>query len=161
MGVDRAESEAKRKTISIPLKEDGTIDTETMRESTREKLTKALGASPLVGSFSVDDAAIIYDGLGSLEAWAAVKFFGVEPELAKLFLYSQEEKQVLAEPTAKVLSKYMPNVGRFKDEATLILSLYAIHQNKFMELQNIRAKMAGMPGTLATAAGSGEGGRPQ
>jgi hypothetical protein len=93
-------------------------------------------------TISPAETAFVYDGLGTLEAWVAVRFFGVPQDLAAMLHYTADEKAMLSEPTAKVLSKYLPAMGRFKDEAALIFGLVAIHQAKMAHIGAVMAKRA-------------------
>lgn len=93
-----------------------------------------------VVSISAGEVGFVYDGLGALKMWAAVRFFGVPADIAGVLSYTEEEKAHLAEPTAKVLSRLLPSLGKYKDEAALLFGLYQIEQAKIMRLNQLMAE---------------------
>lgn len=132
-------------TLSIPLKEDGSIDTENMRDSTKEKLQRAMSTAPVslvVGeSLKPEDVIPLLDALGAIKRWAAIKFFGIDTGVAAVQLYSPGEKEITAPPLAKVIGKYIPAVSKYADEAALILTLYAIESDKWQRMVAMQAEL--------------------
>jgi hypothetical protein len=128
------EPKSPRRTLNIPLTESGAADWEHMREATQAKFRKILAEAPRpIDPIEISSAEVgmLYDGLGALESWIAAKFFQVDARLASLaFRYSDDEKAILAEPTARVLKKYGGAAIAYKDEMTLIMILYALHARK-------------------------------
>lgn len=159
-----SEDKKSRKVLTIPLNDDGTANLEGMRDSTNEKLRKALGVESISATptFSVEDVSFLYDGLGGIESWFFVKFFGVPQDLANVFLYTPQDKEALGPPTAKLAAKYLPAMYKYKDEAALVMALYAIHQAKLNFVKGEIAKRvatgapAPAPAPLAAAAAAGE-----
>jgi len=118
--VPPPEPEAKPR-LSFALNPDGTVDFESMRSSTREKLrqvysdpatAKALGlvpeSTPTVNIFNPAMVAGMYGLLGTIETAILPKFFPKVPEhlFRQVFTYTPQEVELLTPPTARVLNKY-------------------------------------------------------
>lgn len=141
--------------ISIPLTKDGQIEWDSMRGTTREKL-KGIIASPetakVIGSAAPVAAAIevfdpmwcgsIFDAVGKIEVFTAVKLYKFSPEVAEAaFTYTQLEKEKLAGPTAKVINKYAPIwMEQFKDEIALAMLFVTITAMKFQMASMLQAQ---------------------
>jgi hypothetical protein len=131
--------------LAVPLTEDGRADTSGMRAETREKLKRMIAdeglarelglrdtSEPAPALFSEQDIGFLYDSLGSLEAWAFQLLLKIPAPIAnKCFLYTREEKQLLAPATVAVLSKHASGwMVQYKDECLLALLLVSIHRAK-------------------------------
>lgn len=130
--------------ISIPLKEDGSIDLERMRDKTKGKLKAALQSTPGLNesapTATVEQVYIfppqaihaMYAATGMLEAVLAVRFFKVPEPLAKAtFAYTAQELAVLTPPTERVLTKYASEwMLKYKDEIALATLLTSITISK-------------------------------
>lgn len=137
-----------------PLAEqpDPAADTEAKRGRGRPPGSTSKKAAEPVVTISAGEVGFVYDGLGALKMWVAVKFFGVPPDLAGVLSYTEEDKARVAEPTARVLSKLLPSLGKYKDEAALILGLYDIEQSKIMRLNALMAERAAQGGPVLVQA---------
>lgn len=137
------------KRISLKLKDDNSIDLESLRGSTAKTLREAIKATAarpdgakalgLSGDaapelmFTPEFCGTIYSGVGFVESLLAQRFFAIDADIAKsVFVYSDEERKLLGEPTAIVLSKYAPTgAGKYKDELQLASLLLGITAAKF------------------------------
>lgn len=136
--------DGRKKSLNIPLRDDGTVDFDGMRPSTREKYEKAVGpatAAP-VTLLTGSDVAPLFDGLGTLQAWCAVKFFGIPADLARALQYDKEEKEMLCEPSARIIQKHLPAMSKWKDEAAVLFLLYSITQQKITLINARLAELA-------------------
>lgn len=133
--------------IAIPLRDDGSIDTSIMRESTKQKLREAMNKSPEFQSKTVSGAEVqifhpamiggLYDMLGALESVVVQNVFKIPEPIAKQFCaYTPPEKEALAGPTVRVLNKYAAEwMIKYQDElalATLLTSLTIAKVNAAM-----------------------------
>jgi hypothetical protein len=156
---------ADRVAIAWYVGEDGKIQWDRMRESTREQMKALLANKEVLEQLGISKAEVIapgievfdpswcgalYDGLGTVEQIIATRFFKASPKVAaEVFTYSKVEKDKLAEPTAKVINKYAPEwLIRFKDEIALAGLLVSMTMAKIaalsalmqLEIQLERAK---------------------
>jgi hypothetical protein len=116
---------SERIVLTFPLDEDSTIK---LRELLKNPdVLKNVGpiASEVIRS---EWCGKLYDGLGKVLALVAVKVKGVPPEIAsEAFLFSEAEKNTLAEPTARVVNKYATEwMIRFQDEIGLAFLIVSI-----------------------------------
>lgn len=149
LSTDSPESETQR--VSFSVRADGTIDADSLRSATREKLRKvftdpalpsALGIAAPASAQSVEDAAVmqsiaggLYDGLSALSI-ALARRAGYTIEQARVLVFTTEEKTALADPTARVIDKYFPDFGgRYRDEIMLAFLLTNIMGGKIMMLR--------------------------
>jgi hypothetical protein len=133
--------EEKVNRISIPLNKDGQIEWDSMRGSTQAKVRALMGEGsgkpdPSSAPVEVFDAAwtgTMFDMVGKIEAFAAMKLYKFSPEVAeKAFTYTPAEKEKLAVPTARVINKYAPVwLEKFKDEIALAGLFVTITAMKF------------------------------
>ncbi len=134
--------------ISIPLTKDGQIEWDSMREKTREKVKQLIGApsgAPSAAPVEVFDPAwtgAMYDTIGKIESFAAVKLYKFTPEIADLaFAYTPAEKEKLAGPTAKVINKYAPAwLEQFKEEIALAMLFVTFTAVKFQMASALMAQ---------------------
>lgn len=119
--------------IQITLKEDGTIDLESMRASTRERLEKALsntsGFSSAVSpgakgedlSFGEDEANTLLDLMGTIDATAASAIYKIPSEITtKAFTFTPYHREKINPPLARVINKWAPSaLKQWKDEIGL------------------------------------------
>lgn len=121
--------------LQISLNEDGSIDWESMRDSTKEKVRAAIrssnigtAATPEVLMFNPAMVSGMYDMLGAIEATVAQRFGKIPAHVAKAcFTYTPAEKQALEGPTVRVLNKYIPDwMIKYQDEIALASTLIAL-----------------------------------
>jgi hypothetical protein len=122
--------------LQVSLKEDGSIDWDTMRESTKEKVKQMIRSSGIPGNgvqaeaqmFNPQMVSGMYDMLGAIEATVAQRFGKIPPHIAKqVFTYTSAEKQSLEGPTIRVLNKYIPDwMIKYQDEIALASTLIAL-----------------------------------
>lgn len=119
--------------IQITLKEDGTIDLESMRASTRERLEKALSntsgfssvASPGAKgedlSFGEDEANTLLDLMSAINAPAASAIYKIPSEITtKAFIFTPYHREKINPPLARVINKWAPSALKmWKDEIGL------------------------------------------
>ncbi len=141
--------------LVIPLDAEGRLDLSSYRPGSRERLKRALMDGALLGELGINPEPIdeftpknckgLYSLLNEFCVWAAsTPFFGVPPELARQALaYSDEDMEILAEPTCAVLNKRASNfLLKHKDEALLLSALISVHQRKVMYLAALMKKRA-------------------
>lgn len=134
----------------------GKIVFEGMRPSTKDKIrvllddpriAKELGVSANVSSASSaeNDALagvvvnVLYDAIGSLAViLAKSRGFGSHAELLR---YTEQEKEQLAAPTLKVLSKYDLLGGKYADELLLVAAVGSITAGHIMAMTQAAAAM--------------------
>lgn len=136
------------KRLSFPLRADGTIDAESLRTSTKQSLRTALldpnlSAALGVSSVAPQDTKMLaqltgglFDGL-SLIAVALAQRVGYDASQAAIVALTPDDKDVLAEPTAKVIDKYFPDLGgKYRDEIMLCLALTNVVAAKVLLLRS-------------------------
>jgi hypothetical protein len=149
---------APRERIAILLREDGSVDLGSMRDTTRQKFKDALTktaelkeSAPVASSpDDLPDAAIgaIYNILGTLETMAAARWCG--PEIAARYMpFSEQEIAILTDPTKRVLIKHVGTLGKWQDETALVMILVQLHFQKFAEM---KTALAAQQPELAAAA---------
>jgi hypothetical protein len=138
--------------LSLILDDDGKIDTSSMRSATRERLTAALADQSLFsrlgmsgnGSmhqpvndslFDANVCAILYGAAGSIMAAIAVKSGYPVDQVVAVVPFTPAEIETLAPLTGKVLDKWIPVSGKYKDEAMLGLALFGIVNAKLAQLK--------------------------
>jgi hypothetical protein len=148
--ADTPAAEVKR--LSLILDDDGKIDTSSMRSATRERLTAALADQSLFsrlgmsgnGSmhqpvndslFDANVCAILYGAAGSIMAAIAVKSGYPVDQVVAVVPFTPAEIETLAPLTGKVLDKWIPVSGKYKDEAMLGLALFGIVNAKLAQLK--------------------------
>lgn len=134
----------RRQSVAIPVDKTGKVAIEDLSEKARARLVsmlndpavRALGVTPAADAGAVDPAVtgILYDAIGSLASSIAVAT-GHTVDSAKLLAFTADEKASLAEPTAKVLSKYSGAWAKWQDEIALGMLLTAILQGKVQRLE--------------------------
>ena len=150
--------------ILIPLTMDGSVDWNRIRTPNRQakvrrilkelktKLPPPPGAAadgaPASASaapldlFNAQWTDLAIDSVGRLEFAAAVRA-GCTRDEARLFLYSPDEKKLLADPLARVLNKYGNQwLARYQDECALAALLISIHATKVTAVQAMRQARA-------------------
>jgi hypothetical protein len=128
--------------IAIPLRNDGSIDLDSMRESTKEKLRAAIGATPGMGSGGSAPAQVavfppqmvfaLYGAMGAAESLVAQRVGKVPREIAdRVFTYSPQEMELLVPPTSRVLQKYAAEwMIKYQDEIALAVLLTSVTMAK-------------------------------
>jgi hypothetical protein len=141
--------------LGLPVKE-GKIFWEGVRATRRDELRKILRDSlppevpitipPMVNA-TITNA--LYDVLVQLGALAATRTTGCTIDQAlHAFALTEAEKTALADPTTKVLNKYLPPtlLDRYGDEIVLTLLLVTITRGKLAILQaTLRGPVAVTP----------------
>lgn len=105
----------KKKGIFVPTTDDGTIDFQRFKEGQREKFEDVIRSLPGDAQKSAVPFAVnrefiptMYDAI-SMVIQTVGKFALKWPaDLAGLMRYSEEQKEKLTEPTAKVIERYSP-----------------------------------------------------
>lgn len=140
--------------LIIPLKEDGTVDLERMRESTKQRLFQAVAGLEAQAEEDLAEQAralkavvpAIYKVLGTIEGLVASWVTKVPREEAiRIFDYGPGEIQALSEPTANILAKHASNIAAYKDEISLALILTAIHQEKIAAIMELKKEYVQRP----------------
>lgn len=136
--------------LSLPLKGDGSIDLEGMRSSTVDKLRIALAgtkglqseqATPARDPSQVPDfmVQVVYSLIGSIEV--AIMSRKYPRDIAQqAFTYTPADLEVLTEPTKAVLAKYLPLLGKYNEEAALLMALGSIHIQKMAVINAYMAR---------------------
>lgn len=141
--------------LSVAITNDGTLDIERMREKNRKQLVdavratlatpegaKALGVTPEEAPIIFDDefCGQLYDLLTMVEVPVFAQMLHVDADIsAQCFAYTKQEKDVLAHPTAIVLSKWIPSTAaKWKDEVYLSMLLLAIHKVKMESARKLQ-----------------------
>lgn len=137
--------------LSIPLTEAGCLDNGSARPDTRAKLRLVVMDPELGGmiglpkppepeaeavTFSIAEVRYVFQVVGELEAWLVARGFGLPMDDArKIFHYTAQEMQDIAEPAAACLTRYAPKILReHKELFALVMALVAIHQQKLLHL---------------------------
>lgn len=129
----REETASVKPKLSVPLREDGSFDLDSMRASTIDKLKQAIagtpgvsatvnsGASGVVMEFPPMVIYTLYGGIGAVEAMIASFGFKVPRTIAdSVFTYTPDELNALVPPTSRVLSKYASDwMIKYQDEIAL------------------------------------------
>jgi hypothetical protein len=133
--VEAAAAPSDPRRVTITLTESGEFDFESMRSKTRDRVRAAVAAvapapaaapAPLSSSlFDESLCVVLYEAIGSI-AVALARKNGYPIEQAQTLAFTDEEKRGLAPLTSKVLDKWLPNSGKYAEEATLALALFGI-----------------------------------
>lgn len=135
--------------VTITLDENGGLDLDSMRESTREKVVSAFTKSR-AGLFPAIPKAPVkrwsefgiraaYSVLGAVEVGIAERKY--PPELAQTFAYTDEDIHELMEPTQAVLARYAGNV-QHQELIDLALALVGVHTQKLFLVNRAMAEYA-------------------
>lgn len=129
--------------IAATIRPDGALDLDSMRPATRERLLKAIKATPLPGAESHDMskaveelkplAMMLYSTMGSVAASIAMAS-GYTRDQASVLLFTSQEQIGLAEPTARVLLKHSASLA-YADEAILATALLGVIMAKVNALK--------------------------
>lgn len=132
--------------VVVAIDASGGIDVEGMRPKTVERLVEAIrksqsGLFPSAPAAAVKrwpDFAVrgLYGLLGAAETAAAARKYPMEIASA-VFMYSDQEMEILMEPTQGVLAKYAGNLDRWQEEIALGLVLIQVHFAKLHTLKRI------------------------
>lgn len=170
--AEREKDTLRASRLSVPLTGSNGIDWEHMRESNREQVKNVIGGwlrdpkiaadfgieKPLIEVFSADWCASIYDAIGAVERSFAPKLFGCSQEAANFaFTYSEQEKTVLAKPTAAVINKYAFDwMIRFKEEIQLALLIFSITGAKIALAKSMTEFKSKAPDAVPATAPNGK-----
>jgi len=135
--------------LALPLNEDGTIDTESMRSTTRERLKTAFSDPSLAGKLGLQSeqprsaetlftpmvCSILYEAASGVAMAIAVSRGGYTPEQASVLKFTRDEVETLAPLTGRVLDKWIPSSAKYQDEAMLALALFGIINGKLAMLR--------------------------
>lgn len=128
--------------ITFNLTDDGKIDLGRTTDETKARIKTAFsGHEELFGLVppgprpqlvSVGMCAHLYGLLGEVEGQLAQRVWGLTPtEADRIFTFGPDDVNVLAEPTADVLNKYVSVASlKYKEELSLALALLYVHQRK-------------------------------
>jgi hypothetical protein len=132
------------------LDNEGRIEVDSMRSATKDKLKTALQDPTLLGRlgivggatappadtlFDTNVCAILYGATGSIMAAVAVKAGYPVDQVLAVVPFTPGEIETLAPLTGKVLDKWIPMSGKYKDEAILGLALFGIINAKLAQLK--------------------------
>lgn len=132
--------------LSVQLTDDGArIAWDRLRADSREKLrrvladpeaVKQLGATMPAATVTVDPmiCGVLYDALSSI-AVSLARASGYAVDRAAVLRFNDEEKAMLAAPTAAVFAKYSDALGAYQEEFTLAMLLFAILSGKVAVLR--------------------------
>lgn len=146
------EKDGTRVTIGYIVDASGKIQLDRMRGKTKEQLKELLENSDLQrelgisgsvrsseSAFNVGFCSQLYDGLGMIMSALGGKM-GIDEESAELLKYNDTEKEMLAEPTAKILAKHSPEwINKVQDEIALCFLLSTITYSKFEKAKELAA----------------------
>lgn len=157
--------------ISIKIKDDGTIDFDSMRDATASAFKTALAKSATDPKnlaklglapqqqptlFPPQFCEQIFDGIGRVTGIVYVKATKIPPvpinangttillpvAVAKVFEYTDEEKKALAKPLSVVLSKHAPaTLAKYSDEIQLAWTFASINMAKIEECNRMVASV--------------------
>lgn len=144
--------------LAVTLREDGTIETEGMRAGTKDRLKKALsdeslgerlGLSasmhqPIAGDAFFDPTVcgVLYDTVSRLMVVIATRSGYTPEQAASVLAFTPDEKTMLAPLTGKVLDRWIPVGGKYKDETMLALALFGIVNAKVIALRSLPQTVA-------------------
>jgi hypothetical protein len=151
---DSATNSIPKERLSVALNADGSIDLESARGATRDKLRKAGFRLPGEAEstsepVTTDHCRALYSALAGIEIAAATMLLKCPPQLAaKVFAFDEEEFRALDKPTRKVLDKYAGNMA-YKDEIMLAVMFSTLTVRKIIACRLLMAAMeAGQLGSL-------------
>lgn len=144
----------------IPLTPDGKPAVDRMREPTREQLRRiladpdtarglGLGADAAVPTVPIDLAYAALGTINQLSTLIVASITKAPPAIVLAIMpYTEQERDVLAPPLHRVLSKYGgPALSRWSDEIALVLALVAVTQAKIAAVK-VAARAARSPATV-------------
>jgi hypothetical protein len=153
-------ADGKIERFAVPLDpKTGEFVWDSMRGSTKEKLTKAIKASG-VGADAKGDAAadaainmllanVLYDAIGAMSMAIAVRR-GFTKSSAELLRYTPEEKAQLIGPTVAVLDKYDFLKSKYKEEILLLIAVGGVTGQHVMAMQRAEAAIISPPAGAAS-----------
>jgi len=147
--AEQGSEDSTTKRVSFAMKADGTFDVESMRSSNKDALRAALSDPSLAASLGItstqdaNDARLLttitgglFDGLSFINI-ALAKRAGYSDAQAAIAAFTSDEKEMLAEPTAKVINKWFPDIGgKYRDEIMLCLALTNVIAAKVLLLRS-------------------------
>ncbi len=105
----------KKERLSIPLTESGAPDWDSMKTGNRARVEQFLASHGTVAGLPNDfkeskikpeQVVIVYDALASAIRWAGTALLKWPSELTKHIKYSDEQKEMLKQPTADLFARY-------------------------------------------------------
>lgn len=132
--------------LSLPIRPDGTIDTDSMRQDTLRKVKDVLSdprSRELLGIapgaplevVSEQDVKMFYDLVGTIEAYAFNLAGKIDWDLAqKHARWDEAQKNMVVAPTQRVIAKHADKMAwmvQWKDEVVLSLLLVTITRAKY------------------------------
>lgn len=155
--VTREGGDAQTKRISFKVTPKGTIEFEGMRDATKKDLKSVIAATAKEADgaknlgLKADDIPLIvppefckqlYDALGKIESMIVQNAMKIDADIASgVFTYTKEEKDLLAMPTAVVLSKHSPLIfEKYKEEIQLAVILTGITVMKVNAVRKMQAE---------------------
>jgi hypothetical protein len=101
---------------------------ESKQEHTPRKTSDEVAEKPKPEFMTPQSVDGLYDLIGKAMIFSAEKWKGVPPEIAaKAFTFQQNEKDMLREPTARVLNKHVPAwMVKYQDEIAVTLMVVAV-----------------------------------
>lgn len=123
--------------ISIPLNDDGSVALGSMRDDQiadfktlihRPEIVEEVTPKPAAEFISPTSCDGVFDVFGKVMSFTAVKFKDVPADIAEqAFPFTAAEKEMLREPTARVINKHAPAwLVKWQDEIALSLILVTV-----------------------------------
>jgi hypothetical protein len=105
-------------------------------------------------NFDPEQMKAIYDGMSMIYQTAVAFFLRWPPQALALLVYTEEQKKMLAGPTAKLADKFAPKLLRDNSELIIFFSIFgAITQKNFMAATAEVKKLEAQKKTGLTGAG--------
>lgn len=133
--------------LNIPITADGGPAWESMRESTKQRVLQMVQRAGI----SLDThnsteafknmAPMLWGMVSTLTTWAATRRLKhgeddiIARRIAEVCQYSEQEIEVLAEPTAAMIAKYAPLQSKWNVEITFLTAVAGVHMQKAMAIQ--------------------------
>lgn len=142
--------------LSIPLTADKSrLAVENMTDPVKDRLRAVLAdpelrarlalpadtpaAVPVVQTWDGEFTGLLWEVVGRLGVMLAAQ--GFTPVESELLLFTEQEKEKLAGPTAAVLDKYLPGgLDRYGPEIVLAITVSAMLQGKVLALRRVASE---------------------
>ena len=128
--------------ISVLLNDDGSVAFGSMRDDQISDFKKLIHRPEIVEEITPKPATFIspqacdglFDVLGKIASFTATKFKDIPVDIAdQAFLFTPQEKEILRDPTARVINKYAPTwMVKYQDEIALTLMVVTIVNAKII-----------------------------
>lgn len=165
--MDTPSSAEKGRRFAMPISDTDRIDLAGMRESSREKLkhyvsdpefrremfgAESPDSAPSKSTSDLDKAAadMCLRTLDVVDVTLAMKWTGCSREIAQIVAFTAEERKILGEPLARILSKYTADwLTKYGDEIAFIAMLSTFGMQKYTALMAAIQQARATPATPA------------